>query len=406
MARLVGGQILKQVSQTAIMAREFAVNAYLFIFRMLFCFFKIFPLKQKSTFVASFGVNIFYTAHALRHTKQDEAIVILKTPQCSVDFGQSSNQRTYPFGNINIIHLIRAIYHIATSRTIFVDNYYAFLAVTHFKPGARCVQLWHAAGAIKQFGLKDLSINRRPSSAYTRFKKVYQAFDQVVVGADRMGIIFQEGFGITEWQLLKTGVPRTDFFFRTNETLDAQAQFAQEYPMTKHKKVILYAPTYRDEAFHMFQLPLDVAKMYAALKDDYVLFIRVHPTVRLDATNHFPDFIVNVSEERHLNQLLVGADILVTDYSSIAFEFSLLAKPMIFFAYDLDEYAYARGFWELYEDVVPGPIVRTTDELINVVETGSFNWKRMESFARTWNQYSDGNASERLIETLYPENGK
>src|SRR5699024_10985098 len=150
------------------------------------------------------------------------------------------------------------------------------------------------------------------------------------------------------------------------------------------KKVILYAPTYRDNQFVVSDIQLDLEKMYTAFKDEYVLFIRMHPTVEIDAINHYPDFIFDVSEGIHINHLLVITDILVTDYSSIPFEFSLLHKPMIFFAYDLEAYAHARGFWELYEDVVPGPIVETTDELISVMQEDKFNMSQINSFARIW----------------------
>lgn len=386
------------------MAREYAISFYLFIVRILFTFCKMFPLKSKSTLVASFGHNIFYTARAVKRLKPDERIVILKTPTCNVVFEASPRVHIITFGTVNFVSWLRAIYHLATSRTVFVDNYYAFLAETRFKPDVRCIQLWHAAGAIKQFGLRDLSINQRSPKAYRRFKQVYHRFHYLVVGNEKMGIIFREGFGIKKHQLLKTGVPRTDFFYQTDEVAAAKNQFLKKYPAVREKKAILYAPTYRDGMFHLSEYPLDLAKIYTALKDEYILFIRVHPSVQTGGMSRYPDFIYDVSSDESINPLLVGADILVTDYSSVPFEFSLLAKPMIFFAYDLDEYAHARGFWEWYEDVVPGPIVDTTDALINVVKTGQYDMKTLNAFAWIWNQYSDGHSSERLVKTLYSQN--
>lgn len=92
---------------------------------------------------------------------------------------------------------------------------------------------------------------------------------------------------------------------------------------------------------------------------------------------------------------------LITDYSSIPFEFALLRKPMIFFAYDIDVYVTERGFWEPYDQLVPGPIVRTTDELIEVIDSERFHIEKIEGFAKDWNEYSTGKASERLISRLY-----
>src|SRR5699024_8243043 len=143
------------------------------------------------------------------------------------------------------------------------------------------------------------------------------------------------------------------------------------------KKIILYAPTYRDNGMDISNIALNLEKLYTALSDNYVLFIRMHPTVQTEELNYYPDFIVNVSGETDLNALLVCVDILVTDYSSIPFEFALLHKPIIFYAYDLNEYAKTRGFWDLYEDVVPGPIVKTTDEIINVIHADRFHMKQI-----------------------------
>jgi len=99
--------------------------------------------------------------------------------------------------------------------------------------------------------------------------------------------------------------------------------------------------------------------------------------------------------------VLVGTDILITDYSSIPFEFSLLEKPMIFFAYDLDEYKETRGFGEDYEKLVPGPVVKDTDSVIEVIKQDQFDLGHVKAFAQEWNEYSNGDSSKRLIEALY-----
>src|SRR5690606_1337177 len=99
--------------------------------------------------------------------------------------------------------------------------------------------------------------------------------------------------------------------------------------------------------------------------------------------------------------LLVVTDILITDYSSIPFEFSLLNKPMVFFAYDLETYVQKRGIWERYEQFVPGPIVKRTDELIQVIKEKQFDMQKIEKFAREWNEYSTGNTSRQFVEKFY-----
>jgi|SRR5690625_3152645 len=382
------------------MARELAVTIYLFIFRTLFNIFKLFPRKKKTVFVASFGVNILYTLRELEK-QTDEQTIILKSSSCKTIFKKAPNRTQLDFKPSRLSDWIKSIYHLATAGTVFVDNYYGFLAVTDFRSSTKCIQLWHAAGAIKQFGLKDLSIENRPPRAYERFKKVYQRFDHVIVGSETMTAIFREGFGVSTHQILRTGIPRTDFFFDDETKDEVDKTLELQFPIIKTKKVILYAPTYRDNELNVSDLKLDIDNMYRELHEDYVLFLRLHPAVSGMLKNDYPDFVFNVSVDYNINHLLVITDILISDYSSIPFEFSLLHKPMVFFAYDIDQYAEERGFWDNYDNLVPGPIVENTDNLITVIKADNFDMERVQAFSDEWNQYSDGFSSERLIKALY-----
>src|SRR5690625_1682600 len=110
------------------MLREFAIAVYLTVFRIVFSFFKLFPLQNKSTFVASFGGNVSATVKALENQLLDHPVVILKTPKCKVHFSHRDNRTILQFKSMNLVDFIRSIYHLATSNYIFVDNYYGFLA--------------------------------------------------------------------------------------------------------------------------------------------------------------------------------------------------------------------------------------------------------------------------------------
>lgn len=384
------------------MVRELAVTIYLFVFKVLFTLFNRYPQKKRATFVASFGDNILYTVNELEK-QTDEEVVILITAQCPVDFTDGSKRIIVNFEPLHFIDWIRSIYYLATSTHIFVDNYYGFLAVTAFRENVRCIQLWHAVGAIKQFGLKDPSIAQRSQRALRRFKKVYERFDYVVVGSDKMADIFEQSFHTNRSSILRTGVPRTDFFFDEEATRQAEQQLRRQFELDHAKKVMLYAPTYRENELSHAKLVLDIHTLYKTCKDEYVLFLRLHPAVKAKVTNEYPDFVWDVSHYPSLNELLLVTDLLITDYSSIPFEFALLYKPMIFFAYDLEAYMEERGFWEPYSELVPGPVVRTTEELIEVVKSHRFSIDKVVEFANDWNEYSTGDASERLIRFLYVE---
>lgn len=384
------------------MVREFIIAVYLFVFRIFFYTCKLFPQKKKTVFVASFGDNVFNVLKEVEKQTNDQ-VVILKTSQCKVDFNHDLHRNVLDFNFLNLIDWVKSIYHLATADHIFIDNYYGFLAVTNFKPNVNVIQLWHASGAIKQFGLKDPSIIDRSKFAHDRFKKVYQKFNYVVVGSEKMGNIFRESFAINPDQIMRTGIPRTDFFFDHKAIKDAQQFMKKNYPMINNKKVILYAPTYRDNQLNVANLRLNINQMYNAMKDDHVLLLRLHPAVKCQLTNNYSNFIIDVSNYPDLNHLLAIADLLITDYSSIPFEFSLLNKPMIFYAYDLEEYTKDRGFWEDYEQLVPGPVVKSTEKLIEIIQNEKFDLNKVKLFAEQWNQYSRGYSSEHLVQSLYTQ---
>lgn len=382
------------------MGRELIITVYLFVLRMSFNVFKLFPQKHKTTFVVSFGINILYTINELEK-QTDHHVVILKTPQCKVNFGNTPHRRILSFGTLKIVDWVRSIYHLATSKKVFVDNYYGFLAVTKFRPDTQCIQLWHAAGAIKRFGLKDQTIKNRLPRACIRFKKVYKRFDFVVVGSEKMAAIFQVAFDLSTKQILRTGIPRTDFFFDEPAKKEAGQSLKHDFPIINEKKVILYAPTYRENEFNASVLKLDIEKVYNALSDDYVLFLNLHPKIKAKVEHEYPAFIFDVPVHININDVLIITDILITDYSSISFEFSLLTKPVIFFAYDLEEYVHSKGFWKDYRKLVPGPVAENTDDLIHVITNEDFNLDQVRDFADEWNQYSKGDSSASLINTLY-----
>src|SRR5699024_10217831 len=297
---------------------------------------------------------------------------------------ESARRTVLEFEVTSSFDWVKSIYHLATSRFVFVDNYFGFLAAVRFRAGVECIQLWHAAGAIKQFGLKDPSIEYRTERARRRFKKVYDRFDHVVVGSEKMARIFKESFGLSNERMLRTGLPRTDFYDDARDMERVATELQRAYPAIRDKKVMLYAPTFRDNALKSTELELDIGTLYRALGDEYVLLLRLHPAIQGNFNNAYPDFVIDVTDYPDIHHLLVVTDLLITDYSSIPFEFSLLGRPMIFFAYDLEEYEESRGFTADYEGMVPGPIVKTTDELISVVKSGDFHLDEVQEFAREW----------------------
>jgi teichoic acid glycerol-phosphate primase len=388
------------------MVRELAICFYLFVFKCLFNIFKLFPLKDKTTFVVSFGDNSQYVYEEIRRQNIPTEVVFLCDEKAFDKFKDDPEATTILFKLQHIVNWGRAVYHLATSRHIFIDNYFGFLAAVTFKEEVQCTQLWHASGAMKRFGLEDESIRTRTTRAKQRFLQVYSKFDHVVVGSDFMAEIFMKSFNLSKEKILPSGIPRTDFYFNEEVKQKAVAALIHKHPILNGKKVILYAPTYRDHELEYFNLVLEIEKMAQELRSDYILILRLHPAIenKADYSTRYPDFVLDLSSSQYeINDLLVVADYLITDYSSIPYEFSLLHKPMIFFTYDLEEYRHERGLMGDFEENLPGPMVKRTDTIIELIKTGRFDLEVVDYYAEKWNQYSKGSSSQNLVQSLFTE---
>ncbi|MBS4200649.1 CDP-glycerol glycerophosphotransferase family protein [Bacillus sp. FJAT-49732] len=388
------------------MIKEVCITIYLFVFKVIFNFFKLFPLKNKITFVVSFGDNSQYILEEIQ--KQEIAIktIILFKGKSYLHFQSYPHLKKIPFDTYNIFTFLRTIYHLATSRHILIDNYFGFLAATKFKKEAEVIQLWHASGALKKFGLEDISIKNRSKRANLRFRKVYKNFHKVIVGSDIMANIFIRSFNISPKQILRTGIPRTDFFYQRNTQQIIVDRILKSNPELHNKKIILYAPTYRDNQLELNHLNIDMEEVQKQLGEGYILILRLHPAINItdNYQEKFPGFVFDYSSPKYdINELLLISDYLVTDYSSIPYEFSILNKPMIFYTYDLEEYKNNRGLIEDFEESIPGPIVRTTEELIHTLKENKFDLELLGEYSTKWNKYSNGNSSKNLVNYLFQE---
>ncbi|WP_400243449.1 CDP-glycerol glycerophosphotransferase family protein [Niallia sp. JL1B1071] len=385
------------------MVREFAINLYLAFFSFFFNIFKFFPVQKKIIFCISFVENAEFIYRELMKKKPHAHVILVNDNNaCFSYFSKNSKNGTILLLKPKkLFSFLMSIYHLATSKVIIMDNYFGFLSAITFRKEVKKVQIWHAAGAIKKFGLKDPSIKHRSNRANQRFQLVYNQFDNIIVGSKKMEYVFMKAFGVTASQFIYSGIPRTDIFFDEEKKCKIIKNFSITYPSIKEKKIILYAPTFRDDQLDNYQLPIDIPLMKEKLGKDYLLILKLHPAIRnnIDIETH-KDFVLNLSNYQKVNDLLFITDYLITDYSSIPFEFSFLQKPMIFFPYDLEEYTKKRGMWEPYESMVPGPVVFSTEEIVNTIISNTFKENEIQAFHQDWNTFSVGKSSSNLADLM------
>lgn len=176
-----------------------------------------------------------------------------------------------------------------------------------------------------------------------------------------MGDKAQSAFN-TKVKQINSGFPRNDLIF---DALNYVDKTKKKLNIPRGKKIILYAPTWRESKSS--DIKMNIEKLQAKLGREYVLLIRAHYMVsnNMDIRKYYP-FAINVSNYSSIEELYSISDILITDYSSVMFDYAYLKRPMIFYAYDLEKYLHGeRGTYLDYQKIVPGAVARTTDEIVN-----------------------------------------
>jgi CDP-ribitol ribitolphosphotransferase len=290
---------------------------------------------------------------------------------------------------------------LATADVALVDDYQPVIYRID-DPEVRIVQLWHASGAFKTVGYSRVGKPGGPSP----YSRVHKTYTYAIVSSDHDVPFYAEAFGLPESRVVPTGIPRMDRFFDEGARAAGRAAALELFPSARGRTTMLFAPTFRGDtrtaSYDTDQL--DYAALHAlAVEKDAVVIFKMHPFVRepLDIPAMYADRLLDgTSAPIDVNDLLFVVDLLITDYSSIVFEFSTLDRPMLFFAYDLDEYVAERDFYVPFEEFVPGRIVRTFAELLDAIRREDYEAEKVGEFARRHFDHLDGTSTDRVIDEL------
>jgi len=285
------------------------------------------------------------------------------------------------------------------------------------RPGQVFLQTWHGTPLKKlRCDIEATDGNAINSLEEIRNKNNLDVvrYDYFISPSEFASEKFASAFRLTalgmENILKVTGYPRNDLLYHFDEQFAAEQRLALGIP--EDKKVILYAPTFRDNqhngAGYVYDLALDFDELRRELGDEYVILLRVHYFVaRLFDFDQAEGFVYNVSDLDDITPLYTIADVLVTDYSSVFFDYANLGRPMVFYMYDKKAYADdIRGFYIDLEEL-PGPIVETEEELIAQIrhaeQVAPLYEEKYKKFNQKYNSHDDGNASRRVCELLFGE---
>ena len=282
---------------------------------------------------------------------------------------------------------------LATSRYVFLNDNFLPMSKLNFQKETLTVQLWHAEGVFKKFGF---AINQE-SAVREREIKANEKIDYVVCSSKAVVPYYAEAFSKKEENVLPLGSARADYFFKEGKKEEAVRRLYEMYPHLKGKKLVLYAPTFRDDPKENREIVshFDTLLFEKELGNNYALLIRLHPQIHADIKD-IP-YGTDVTDFDDVRQLVLACDVLITDYSSICMDFSLLSKKTVFFAYDLEKYTADRNFYFDYADYVPGKVVRTTEEIIEEIKD-PFDGSKNEKFKRFNFDFEDGLSAKRIAD--------
>lgn len=275
--------------------------------------------------------------------------------------------------------------------------------------GSLFLQTWHGTPLKKLvFDIEDIT------SATPKYKQqVYKqsrAWDYLVAPNAFCSETFRRCF-MFENEMLETGYPRNDILNAPNRK-DVATRIRTSIKIPQDKKTILYAPTWRDDEFYgkgqyKFELQLDLEMMRQKLGDEYVILLRTHYFIAdaLDVSK-LQGFAYNLSKYDDISELYLISDLLITDYSSVFFDYANLKRPMLFFTYDLEKYRdVLRGFYFDIEKEVPGPLLFTTEEIIDAIKNidtiATEYSQRYEDFYHRFCAWEDGHAAEKVVKSVF-----
>lgn len=218
--------------------------------------------------------------------------------------------------------------------------------------------------------------------------------------------VFQSAFRIQRERLIETGYPRNDFI--CNTTKEEMERLKEKYRLPKDKKIVLYAPTWRDNSYvasgYTFELKADFHKWKEILGEEYIVVFKPHYLIinTYEKDSFLQGFLYSIPAEADIRELYVISDMLITDYSSVFFDYAILKRPIYFYMYDIEEYANdLRGFYlDIHKDL-PGDIYTNEDELLAAVKQDAYDETAYQAFYERFCSCEDGNAAKRVIDIVF-----
>ncbi len=357
-------------------------------------FFIRLPIRDRVVLASARGStlegNLAYLDRAIRARRPDLEVVLLLEPY---GYGLRAKIR-YLFRSC------RGLYLLQTSSLFIVDNALLPVHVAPHRRGTTVVQVWHAAGALKRFGVDTVHPPAEPERTF-----LHRYYDWVVTSGEAGRDAWAAALRTPVDRVLPLGTPRTDLFHDPVALGAARERVLDAHPELRGRTVVVYAPTFRGRGrARRFDAGLDALALRAALPPDHAIVLKSHPNVDA-STMSDAGFDVVLEPASEMNEILAAADILITDYSSSIFEWALLRRPLVLLVGDLTSYEADPGMYLDYRTEMIGTQVIDTAGAIDAILEDRFDVTAYGPFIERHLSGCDGHAADRFVDRFLPRGG-
>lgn len=298
-----------------------------------------------------------------------------------------------------ILFQFACVKEISNAKYIFIEDFFSLIYTLRIRKGAKLIQVWHACGAFKKVGFSRDSADK--------YSLTHKNYTDAIVSSEQIIENYAEAFGISKEKVHAWGIPRTDLFFNNSDIEKRKEELYKKIPIIENKKVILFAPTFRGNKINEAYYPkeyINFKEVYENLEKNEIFIIKLHPFVKekMNIKQEYNDKIIDLSDfSIEANDLLLITDLLITDYSSIIFEYAFLDKPVVFYIPDYKEYRNNRNFYYDFEEYMYGKKCTNQNDLIEAIKNYiQIDLNTLSNFKAKFLSGCDGNSTKRVIENI------
>lgn len=353
---------------------------------LIYCIMKVMPTQNQIVFIS---MQSDYPSLDFELLKQE---IQYKEPSIKLVFlckkmesalSKKTDYIKYVFNMIG--YVLKAMYYLATSKVCVTESYCVPISILKHKKNLKVVQIWHASGAVKKFGYQSLDTEEGKSRDVARLMCMHKNYDYVIAPSETTKHIFSKAFNIEEEKIVKLGLPRLEYI--TNKKYDKSEEIYNDYPELKNKKVILYVPTFRKGR----NVDLSEILKYQLNKEKYKLIIKLHP---LENANIPDDYKIDSKYTSY--DLIKIADYIITDYSILSIEASILEKPIFLYLYDLDKYSKNRGLNVDLNKELKTFTSKSFNDIMRKIENNDFDINEIIKYKEKYIEVDTNNTIEKL----------